>query len=86
MAKRHITGGRINNRAENSHPPGRSPARQRERGMLGFKTPASAQRFLSTHSALYNTFNIQHHLISRPVPRILQDRPSATWQCAARPA
>jgi putative transposase len=40
---RHRTGGRKNNRAENSH----LPIRQRERRMLGFKSPASAQKFLS---------------------------------------
>jgi transposase-like protein len=54
--------------------------------MLGFKTPASAQRFLSTHSAIYNTFNIQRHLISRRVLRRLRDDASATWQIAVRAA
>jgi putative transposase len=82
MSQRHITGGRINNRAENSH----LPVRQRERRMLGFKTPASAQRFLSTHSAIYNTFNVQRHLISRPALRILRDRASETWQNVVRAA
>ena len=47
MAQRHATGARTNNRAENSH----LSVRQRERRMLGFKTPASAQRFLSTWPA-----------------------------------
>jgi putative transposase len=64
MKGKHITGGRSNNRAENSH----LPIRQRERRMQKFKSAASAQRFLSTHAAVYNTFNVERHLISRPSP------------------
>ena len=45
MTGKHVTGGRSNNRAENSH----LPVRQRERRMQGFKSSGSAQRFLSTH-------------------------------------
>jgi len=59
----HVTGGRLNNRAEVSHPlPGiglisiheKGPTRQRERRMGRFKSPGSMQRFLSTHDAFYN--------------------------------
>jgi putative transposase len=44
-----------NNRAENSH----QLTRRRERKMQCFKSARSAQRFLSTHAAVYSTFNVQ---------------------------
>ena len=31
-----------------------------------FKSPRSAQRPLSMHAAVYNTFNLQRHLVSDP--------------------
>lgn len=64
LAHVHVTGGRLNNRAEVSH----QPTRRRERRMGRFKSPGSMQRFLSTHDASYNHFHLQHHLIWQSCP------------------
>ncbi|KIC55980.1 transposase [Brevundimonas nasdae] len=69
---------RENNRVENSH----LPIRRRERQHQGFKSQASAQRFLTTHAAIYNTFNIQRHLISRPTLRRFRAEANAAWAAA----
>jgi transposase-like protein len=59
----HEPGLRRNNRAENSH----QVVRRRERKMQRFKSAGSAQRFLSMHAAVHNTFNLQRHLVSEHV-------------------
>ncbi len=82
LSKRHEFGGRKNNRAENSH----LPVRQRERRMQRFKSPGSAQRFLSTHAAVYNTFNVQRHLISRKTLRRFHNQAMDVWQAATAAA
>ncbi len=71
-----------NNRAENSH----LPVRRRERKMQRFKSQGQAQRFVSTHSAIYNTFNIQRHLISRKTMRSFRDAAFAEWDVASADA
>jgi len=76
LSRKHDFGGRKNNRAENSH----LPVRQRERRMQRFKSPGSAQRFLSTHAAVYNTFNTQRHLISRKTLRQFRNEAMSVWQ------
>jgi hypothetical protein len=49
--------------------------------MQRFKSPRSAQRFLSTSAAVYNTFCIKRHLISRKTLR--QFRGEAMREIAA---
>ena len=78
MTDRHVTGGRLNNHAENSH----QPVRRRERSWIGLKKPGSTQRFLSAHAAVYNTFNVQRYLISRQTLRTLRGEAFAQWQTA----
>jgi len=78
--KRHLPGRlRENNRAENSH----LPVRRRERKMQLFKSQGQAQRFVSTHSAIYNTFNTERHLVSRKTMRVYRERAFAEWQAAS---
>src|SRR5208282_4985339 len=78
----HEQGLRANNRAENSH----QPLRRRERKMQGFKSTKSAQRFVSVHAAVYNTFNVQRHLISRPVHRQFRTAAHNSWSDATAAA
>jgi putative transposase len=82
LADRHVTGRRLNNRAENSH----QPTRRRERSWIGFKRPGSTQRLLSAHAAVHNTFNVQRHLISRRTLRTFRGEAFAQWQSAAEVA
>ncbi|WP_426042649.1 IS6 family transposase [Brevundimonas sp. TWP2-3-4b1] len=69
---------RKNNRVENSH----LPIRRRERQQQRFKFQASAQRFLTSHAAIYNTFNTQRHLISRPILRRFRAEAATAWAAA----
>jgi transposase-like protein len=82
LTAHHEQGRRTNNRAEVSH----QPVRQRERKMQRFKSPASAQRFVSLHAAVYNCFNLQRHLVSRRTLRTFRARARADWQAATAAA
>jgi putative transposase len=75
----HEQGLRENNR---SH----QVVRRRERKMQRFKSAASAQRFLSVHAAVHNTFNLQRHLVSRSTLRIFRSEAAAQWRSATTAA
>ena len=78
LTARHEQGLRKNNRAENSH----QPVRRRERKQQRFKSPGLAQRFLSMHAAVHNTFNLQRHLVSRRTLRTFRAEAAQAWQIA----
>ena len=79
LSSRHRPGGmRGNNRAENSH----LVIRRREQKQQKFKSQGSAQRFLSSHAAVYNVFNLQQHLISRSTLRQFRSDAHAAWTAA----
>ena len=54
LSCRRERGLRMNNRAKNSH----QVVRWRQRKMQRFKSAGSAQRFLSLHAAVHNTFHL----------------------------
>ncbi len=68
-----------NNRIEGSH----VRVRRRERAMQGFRSPGSAQRFLSIHAAVYNQFSNRRHLISADENRARRKCAFAAWRNAA---
>ena len=72
-------GGRKNNRAENSH----LPVRQRERTNATFSNRLDQRSgFSLPHATVYNTFNVQRHLISRKTLRRFRNHAMGLWQTA----
>ena len=69
---------RANNRAENAH----QPVRRRERKLQRSKSPGSAQRFLNSHAATYNSFYHQRRLLRRSVYKELRTASFEAWQSA----
>lgn len=82
LSARHEQGLRANNRAENSY----RPVRRRERKMQRFKSAGSAQKFLSSYSALSNTYNLDRHLISRRTLRQFRAEAADAWKRATAAA
>jgi putative transposase len=72
---KHNTEQYANNRAELSH----QPTRVRERVMRRFKSITQAQRFLESHAAVYNLFNLHRHSRCRRYFKWFRLRTFATW-------
>jgi len=71
----HVSDRYTNNRAEQSH----EPTRVRERGMRKFKSVRQAQRFLGTHAAVSNLFNLGRHLVRAEHYRNLREGAFEEW-------
>lgn len=78
----HAQGLRANNRAENSH----QSVRRRERKQQRFKSPGSAQRFLSIQAAVQNVFYVQRPLSPRRIYKELRAETFSVWQLSCLPA
>ena len=78
-ADRHKVGGRLNNRAENSH----QPFRRRERAMQRFRSMKTLQKFSSVHAQVHNHFNQERHLVTRQVYKQRRAGALAGWRVLA---
>jgi len=78
-AERHEVGGRLNNRAENSH----QPFRRRERAMQRFRSIKTLQKFSSVHAQVHNQFNQERHLVTRQVYKQRRSAALAEWRTLA---
>ena len=76
-----LTGRWLNNRVENSH----LPLRRRERAMLRFRRMRSLQTFAAVHSSVYNHFNQERSLTSRPIFKLTRTAALDEWRqlCSA---
>jgi putative transposase len=78
-ADHHEVGGRLNNRAENSH----QPFRRRERAMQRFLSMKTLLKFSSVHAQVYSHFNQERHRVS---PQVYKQRRSIAlteWRALA---
>jgi transposase-like protein len=75
----HTRRKRANNRAESSH----VPVRRRELKLQRFKSPRSAQWFLSMHAVTYNTFTVPRHLVTACTHRLIRAEAFEAWRNAA---
>ena len=75
-ADRHDVGGRLNNRAENSH----QPFRRRERAMQRFRNIKTLQKFSSVHAQIHNHFTQERHLVTRRIYKQRRTAALAEWR------
>ena len=73
---RQVTGRWENNRGENS----RQPFRRHERAMQRFRRMHSLQKFAAVHASVYNLFNTERSLSSRPVYKMNRAAALAEWR------
>ena len=78
-ADRREVGGRLNNRAENSH----QPFRRRERAMQRFRSMKTLQKFSSVHAQVHNQFNQERHLVTRKVYKQRRSAALVEWRAVA---
>ena len=76
VADRHEVGGRLNNRAENSH----QQFRRRERAMQRFRSRKTLQKFSSVHALVQNHFNQERHLVTREIYKQRRWAALAEWR------
>jgi putative transposase len=50
--------------------------------MQVFRSQRSAQKFLTTHAAVYNSFNTERHFVSRKTLRQFRTTAHAEWAAA----
>jgi putative transposase len=79
IADRQEVGGRLNNRAENSH----QPFRRRERAMQRFRSMKTLQKFSSIHAQVHNHFNQERHLVTSVVYKHRRSAALAEWRALA---
>ena len=76
LANKQETSRWLNNRAENSH----LPFRRRERAMLRFRRMRSLQKFAAVHASIYNLFNSERSLYTRPNFKLNRAAALAEWR------
>src|SRR5271166_4129496 len=77
--ERRKVGGRLNNRAENSH----QPFRRREQAMQRFRSLKTLQKFSSVHAQVHNQFTQERHLVTRQVYKHRRSAALAEWRALA---